>query len=174
MDYFLLDIVPDCILSISNQKVRINYHIIMDQEQGRKLGRQQVRTVLLRLSGVENQSVLLNSQFFMDGYTNHKSLFLWSASKELKLLLPTAKNFLNIIFNFCILLPWTDKKKSTVVYKHAFNCARLEELGLVEILIFKCLYRVVLKSINMNQKWPPEGKEEWKRKKVLQTLFSLV
>lgn len=39
MDYFLLDIVPDCILSTANQKVRINHHIIMDQEQGRKIGK---------------------------------------------------------------------------------------------------------------------------------------
>lgn len=86
MDYFLLDIVSDFILSIANQKVRINHHIIMDQEQGRKLERQQVRTVLLRLFRVENQSVLLNSQFFMDEYTKHKPLFFMSSFKRVKII----------------------------------------------------------------------------------------
>lgn len=85
MDYFLLDIVPDCILSISNQKVRINHHIIMDQEQGKKLERQ-VRIVLLRLSGVENQSVLLNSQFFMDEYIKHKPLFFMISFERVKII----------------------------------------------------------------------------------------
>lgn len=75
------------------------------------------------------------------------------------------KNFLNVILNFCITLSWTDKQKSIAVCEYTFSRAGLGELEFVGVRIFKFLYRAILKPISMSQKWAPEGKREWERRK---------
>lgn len=111
MDFFLWTMYLILHSDLANQKVRINHHTIMDQQQGRKLERPQVRTALLRLSEVKNQSVVLNSQFLMDEYTKYKPLYFIISSRGLKLLWQTAEKISKAIFNICISLSWTDKKK---------------------------------------------------------------